>query len=116
MHFTVAGNAPANVSIEKGVLIVQQDHGSRWVTDTTYRFRYDEQPGKFILIGFDYSSRDRNTDASASESTNYITGKRITSTGEGKDKTTVVEKMRYSIEEVDAEKFDEEATKRLGLD
>ena len=113
--FYGAGNAPANVSIAKGVLIIQQDHGSRWVTDTTYRFRYDEQPNMFILIGFDYSSRDRNTGTGASESTNYLTGKRITSK-DGKNNTTVVEKMRYSIEEVDAEKFDEEATKRLGLD
>jgi len=30
--------APANVTIEKGVLIVEQEHGSREVTDTTYRF------------------------------------------------------------------------------
>ena len=37
-------DAPANVSIEKGVLTVSQEHGSREVTETTYKFRYDEQP------------------------------------------------------------------------
>jgi hypothetical protein len=112
-------DAPANVSISKGVLVVEQDHGSRWVTDTTFRFRYDEQPGMFILIGFDYSSRDRANGDFASESTNYLTGKRITTTGKGKrttSKTTVVEKMRYSIQEVNAAEFDEAATMRLGLD
>ena len=111
--------APANVSIKKGVLIVEQDHGSRWVTDVTFRFRFDEQPNMFILIGFDYSSRDRAAGGGASESTNYLTGKRITTKSKGKkDATTTSQltKMRYSIQEVDAEKFEEEATKRLGLD
>jgi hypothetical protein len=117
--FYGVSDAPANVKIEKGVIIVEQDHGSRWVTETTYRFRYDEQPGKFILIGFDYTSRDRANGEVSSESTNYLTGKRITTTGKGKKtttKTSVVEKMRYSIEEVDADQFDADATKRLGLD
>ncbi|HQZ95241.1 MAG TPA: hypothetical protein PLP21_02930 [Pyrinomonadaceae bacterium] len=111
-------DAPANVKIEKGVLIVDQDRGSREVTETTYRFRYDEQPSMFILIGFDYTSRDRANGEVSSESTNYLTGKRITTTGKGKKtttKTTTVQKMRYSLEEVDADKFDEEATNRLGL-
>jgi hypothetical protein len=114
--FYGAGNAPAEVSIVKGVLIVQQDRGSRWITDTTYRFRYDEQPSMFILIGFDYSSRDRGTGESVSESTNYLTGKRITTPAKGPAKTTTVEKKRYSIGEVDYEQFDSEATSRLGLD
>lgn len=117
--FYGVGAAPANVSIAKGVLIVQQDHGSRWVTDMTYRFRYDEQPSMFILIGFDYSSRDRAVGDVATESTNYLTGKRITTTGKGKrttTKTTQIEKTRLSLDEVDTEKFEEEATKRLGLD
>lgn len=111
--------APANVSIKKGVLIVEQDHGSRDVTDVTFRFRFDEQPNMFILIGFDYSSRDRAAGGGASESTNYLTGKRITTKSKGKRDTTttsVVTKMRYSIQEVDAEKFEEDAAKRLGLD
>lgn len=118
--FYGVSDAPANVKIEKGVIIVEQDHGSRWVTDTTYRFRYDEQPGMFILIGFDYSSNDRAAGGSSTESTNYLTGKRITNTiskgGRSTAKTTVISKMRYSIEEIDSEKFDADATKRLGLD
>jgi hypothetical protein len=114
--FYGASDAPANVTIEKGVLVVQQDRGSRWVTDMTFRFRYDEQPSMFILIGFDYSSRDRAEGKAASESTNYLTGKRITTLMNGKTRTTVVEKKRYSIEEVDHVQFDGDATTRLGLD
>lgn len=112
-------SAPANVAILNGVIIVEQDYGSRWVTDMTFRFRYDEQPGMFILIGFDFSNRDRAEGSSAAESTNYLTGTRITTTGKGKrtrTKTTKVAKTRLSIEEVDKDKFDEEANKRLGLD
>jgi len=117
--FYGAMDAPANVTIEKGVIVVRQDHGSRWVTELTYRFRYDGETGKFMLIGFDYSSRDRANGDGASESTNYLTGKRITTTGKGKrtvTRNTVVAKKSYSIEEVDSEQFEEEATHRLGLD
>lgn len=118
--FYGAGNAPANVSIKKGVIIVEQDYGSRWVTDMTFRFRYDEQPGMFILIGFDFSSRDRAEGSSSDESTNYLTGTRITTTTTKSNKTTTkttkVAKDRMSIEEVDKDKFDEAANKRLGLD
>ncbi len=117
--FYGVGEAPANIKIQKGVIVVEQDHGSRWVTDVTFRFRFDEQPNMFILIGFDYSSNDRAAGGGASESTNYLTGKRVTKKSKGKKDTTTtsqVTKMRYSIQEVDAEKFEEEATKRLGLD
>ncbi len=112
-------DAPANVSIEKGVLVINQDHGSRTVVDLTYRFRYDEQPAMFILIGFDYVYRDRANGDVASESTNYLTGKRVTVTGDAKksrSKTTVVKKMRHSLEEIESETFEAEASKRLGLD
>lgn len=112
-------DAPANVSIQKGVIIVSQDHGSREVTETTFRFRYDEQPGMFILIGFDYASRDRAAGGVWTESTNYLTGKRVTTIDKGKKsstKTTVVAKDRMSIEEVDYEKLEGDATHRLGLD
>ena len=112
-------DAPANVTIEKGVIIINQDHGSRWVTDTTLRFRFDQQPNMFILIGYDYASRDRAAGDVSTESTNYLTGKRITEIGKGKrttKKTTTVEKMRYSIEEIDYQQMESESTTRLGLD
>lgn len=111
--------APANVSIAKGVLTVMNDHGSRWVTEVTYKFRYDEQPNMFILIGFDYVSRDRSDGSVTSESTNYLTGKRITTKDKGKRTTTknsVVRKDRFDIGSVDTEQWESEATTRLGLD
>src|SRR5882762_1018073 len=65
--------SPANIKIQKGVLIVDQDHGSRDVTNTTYRFRYDLEIQKFALIGFDFIDSDRLTAGIVSESTNYLT-------------------------------------------
>jgi hypothetical protein len=117
--FYGVSEAPANVSISKGVIVVEQDYGSRWVTEMTFRFRYDARSSMFALIGFDFASRDRAEGGGASESTNYLTGTRITTTGKGKrttTKTTKIAKEALSIEEVDKDKFDEAANKRLGLD
>lgn len=109
-------DAPANVSIEKGVIVVNQDHGSRWVSDITFKFRFDEQPNMFILIGFDYSTRDRAEASVVSESINYLTGKRIATNSKGKKTTTTVAKKRLSIEEVDSGEMEAAAAKRLGVD
>src|SRR5204862_3618257 len=62
------GEATANVKIEGNVIVVEQDHGSRDVSDVTFRFRYDPASKRFMLIGFDYSERDRATAKSSSES------------------------------------------------
>ena len=73
----------------------------------------------FILIGFDYVTRDRATGSVWTESTNYLTGKRVTVIGKGKRTTTrntVVPKDRASIEEVGYSAYEEAAAKRLGLD
>src|SRR5437764_7496333 len=66
--------APANVSIAKGVLIVNQDHGSRNVTEATYRFRYEPDRGRFALIGFDLAGHDRLTGAARTERTDHLRG------------------------------------------
>ena len=110
---------PTSVEIKNGVIEVNQDHGSRDLTNTYYKFRYDAATNQFILIGFDYADADRLTGNVMSESTNYLTGVRLTTRGKGNRdvKTrTVVPKKKISIEDVDYEKFEEEATKRLGLD
>lgn len=75
--FYGAGNAPAHVKIVKGVLIVEQDYGSRNVVEDLYRFWFDAKLGKFVLIGYDSSDRDRNTGELVLTSTNYLTGKQI---------------------------------------
>jgi hypothetical protein len=116
--FYGVSESPANVQIEKGTIVVDQDHGSRNLTNTTYRFRYDPASHQFILIGFDYADADRLTANVISESTNYMTGVRITTKGKGtrdvKTRSRIPIK-KTSIEDIDREKFEEAATKRLGL-
>ena len=72
-----------------------------------------------MLIGFDYASRDRAEASVSSESTNYITSKRITETSKGKrtvKKTAVIKKTVITLDELNAEELEGEALKRLGLD
>lgn len=112
-------DAPADVTIEKGVIVAGEESGSRWVSNTTSKFRYDAASGKFLLIGFDYSSRDRAAGGFSSESTNYITSKRITEVEKGKrvtKKPSVIKKVTISLDDFDTDAFEGEALKRLGLD
>ena len=107
--------APATVEINKGIIEVSQDHGSRELTNTEYKFRYDAATQQFLLIGFDYAEADRATGNAVSESNNYLTGVRETLRGKGvRDVTrrTAFPKKKISIEDVDYEKFEEEASKR----
>jgi hypothetical protein len=69
---------PADVSVKNGVIVVEQGFGSREVTDLTYRFRYEPALRRFRLIGLDVVSRDRATGATTDESTNFLTGLKIT--------------------------------------
>ena len=106
--------APADVKIEKGVLIVNQDHGSRNVTEQTFRFRY--QPGikRLVLIGLDVVDRDRATGTVVQESTNFLTGRKMVTRIEQNERlnkettkrtSRTVAKNRITIEQVDSEKY-----------
>jgi len=106
--------SPANVKIDKGVIIVEQDHGSRDLTNTTYRFRYDRETQRFILIGFDFADTDRLTGKDVSESTNYLTGVRRVTRGKATTSSSIPREKIF-IEDVDYEKFEEDADKRLHL-
>lgn len=111
-------DAPASVQIEKGILIVDQDHGSRDVTRLTYRFRYEPETKKFLLVGFDLASNDRLTGMVVTESTNYLTGVRIVTRGKGKKDTTSrtqIPKNKVYLEQVDNEEFETAALERLHL-
>jgi len=68
--------APAAIAIQKGTLIVKQDHGSRNLLEQTFRFRYEAKIDKFLLIGVDLTDRDRATGALVEESTNLLTGQK----------------------------------------
>jgi hypothetical protein len=110
--------SPANVKIEKGVVIVEQDHGSREVTDTTYRFRFDSTSGRFVLIGFDLTNVDRATASVVTESINYLTGVRVVTRGKGdkdvKTRTTIPKRKIY-LEDASADDLESAAYKRLKL-
>lgn len=97
--------APSNVSIAKGVLIVNQDHGSRDVEESTYKIRFDAVTGRFILIGLDITDRDRLTGDVTKLSTNYLTGVRITTIYPGKGrkstKRTTVSREKQYLEDLD---------------
>ena len=71
--------APVSVSIRRGVLIVGMEHGSREVEETTHRLRF--QPGRgMVLIGFDSTTRDRATGGVVTQSSNFLTGRKTTTT------------------------------------
>ena len=103
--------APAGVDVDNnGVIVVSQDHGSREMSNTTYRFRYDPAVKRFVLIGFDYAENDRLTAKVTSESTNYLTGVRKTN-----NRRSTITKTKIFLDDVDYEQFEEAAVKRLGL-
>jgi len=109
---------PVKVTIERGVLVVQQDHGSRDLTNTTYRFRYEPATGKFLLIGFDLADADRATAQVVSESINYLTGAREETRGKGeKDVTTrsTIPKRKIYLDDISADDMESAAYKRLKL-
>ena len=109
-------DAPATVRIDRGVLIVEQDGGSRELVDTRYRFRWDRGSGRFALIGLDVDASDRATGATVSESTNLLTKRRVVvrAGGErpGTTETRITEARRW-LDEVDGEALEVEAGERL---
>ena len=69
---------PVNVSIARGVLIVNQDSGSRSTFETTHKFRLDRRTRRFYLIGFDSIENDRLSAETTTQSLNFLTGRRET--------------------------------------
>ncbi|HEX9997385.1 MAG TPA: hypothetical protein VGB45_09600 [Abditibacterium sp.] len=66
---------PVSVSIARGVLLVNQDSGSRATYETTHKFRLDRRTQRFYLIGFDSIENDRLSGETTSQSTNFLTGR-----------------------------------------
>lgn len=98
--FYGVSEAPANVKIEKGILIVDQDSGSRNVFSETFKFRYDAKAKKIALIGFDTVDNDRATGATTTESINYITGTKVKKTSQYNqqtDKTVAKSNKKSSV-------------------
>ncbi|RYG66330.1 hypothetical protein EON80_15640 [bacterium] len=68
---------PVDISILKGVLLIDQENGSREVTQTTHKFRYDAAQKRVFLIGAENVDRDRATGNVTTVSINYLTGVQI---------------------------------------
>lgn len=107
--------APVEVKVERGVLVVSQSHGSRNVVEQTFRFRYDPAAKKFLLIGYDKSDHDRATGEQVEESTNFLTGVRTVKRTRYDERTdrdvvksdtrTRVARRPVTIEQVDYEAY-----------
>lgn len=109
---------PAGVSIEEGVVVVEQDHGSRNLTNTAFKFRFDPATQRFMLIGFDLADADRLTAQVVSESNNYLSNSRVITRSKGnRDVKTrsVLSRTKIYLEDVSSEDFEIAAYKRLGL-
>ena len=65
---------PVDVSIEKGVVIINMEFGSREVTTLTYRLRYENARRAVYVIGRDAATRDRLDASVTTTSVNYLTG------------------------------------------
>lgn len=107
--------APSEVTIERGVIVVRQEFGSREVTQHTFRFRYDPARARFLLIGFDSTARDRLDASTTEESTNFLTGRKVIKvstppkSARGRDivrtRAQPVPRRLTPMEEVDGESF-----------
>ncbi len=65
------------ISIKKGVIIVSQMSGSREFAIETWRFRYDPQTQRFVMIGRDLETGDGMRGTGKIESFNYMTGQKM---------------------------------------
>jgi hypothetical protein len=65
------------VKISNGVLIVNHLWGSREMSESTQRFRFDSKLKRFVMIGEDYEETDRGEGTSVRKSSNYLTGVKI---------------------------------------
>jgi hypothetical protein len=97
--FGAIGGGP-ELSIARRVLIVDQLVGSRDTVEGVWRFRFDPGSKRMRLIGLDVKRADRATGVSTSQSTNHLTGKRITESlryDKAKDKDVVVSKKTSTV-------------------
>lgn len=92
--FWGAARMPVKVTISKRAVLVRQTFGSRELTDTTHRIRWDAAPARFRLIGLDTVVTDRLTGRSVSVTTNHLTRRQTTITRKG---TKIVSTTRRTV-------------------
>ncbi len=91
---------PTRVEISNGVIVVKQDYGSREITEETYRFRFEPETRRFAFIGVDLKSYDRANGQTLKESTNFLTGVKLSAKSqmaENTDKEAVAFNTRQKI-------------------
>lgn len=70
--------ANVQVKIENGVILVDQLRGSREAVNTLHRFWLDKASNQIVLIGQDVREFDRATGDETRQSSNFLTGQKIT--------------------------------------
>jgi hypothetical protein len=73
-----AGGGNIQIRIERGVIVIEQQSGSRFSYNHTTRYRFDREANRFLLIGEDFDNDDTATGDRTEESRNYLTGVRLT--------------------------------------
>lgn len=106
-----AGGGNIQIRVERGHVVVEQQSGSRFAYNQTLRFRHDRTSNRFLLIGEDFENRDTATGDRTNESTNHLTGVKLTSKyryDERRDaevlvskKTARIPRQRKFLEDVD---------------
>ncbi len=88
------------VKIEKSVILVRQFCGSREAIETLHRFWLDKPSNRIILIGQDVRRYDRANGDETLESSNFLTGQKITEQSRANSQRNGIElvsKKRSSI-------------------
>ncbi|BCM88548.1 hypothetical protein IAD21_00381 [Abditibacteriota bacterium] len=104
---------PVNLAVARVGIIIKMEGGSREVTSTTHRLRYDPKQAGVYLIGVDSVTRDRATGDVTSKSSNFLTGVKKTaifkgSSNKGVTKTSRVSTKLRALESLrEADRYDE---------
>jgi len=103
-----------DIEIAKGVIVISQCAGGTIITAETDRFKFDSRTKRFALIGMDYDFWNMREDRGYSESTNFLTGVKITALqryDERKNANLTISKKRERI--VSKKRFIEDVKSRL---
>ncbi|HEU4556322.1 MAG TPA: hypothetical protein VFS20_00690 [Longimicrobium sp.] len=100
------------ITVRRGVLIINQNFGMTQVTDLTHRFRWDAATRRFLLIGKDvfHYTRPQWRDDHVRRSENYLTGVRLITTEHARDERvvrTTTERQRIPRTRTPMERVDE---------
>jgi hypothetical protein len=115
---TLSGPNGENIrlTVENGVLKVNQLAGSRSAINMTHRFWIDQASQKMVLIGEDLNPSDRANGDEIIDSRNFLTGKRIVEEyqgqGNGQKKLIRTQTLNVSRDLITIESVDIEAAKR----